>query len=569
MNRGFGGAGQVGGGAWTRLWPGAVAGLLLTGCLRPVVEPAKASAPDSIYFVLVDRFANGDRLNDETINLEDPQAFHGGDLQGVIDHLDHIQGLGFRTVWLSPVFKMRTEPFFGHGAFHGYWVQDPTRIEPRMGETATLRRLSDALHDRGMRLMLDVVYNHVSFDSPLREANPQWFHPSTPIIDWNDPVQKVVHEVHGLPDLAQEKEEVYTWLREWSVAWINEVQPDGFRLDAVGHMPISFLARISAELRQQGELHMLGEVYDGDPMVLASTRREGGLDQVFDFPLHFAMLDVFCRGAHPGRIGATLALDSLFDDGAGLVPFLDNHDRPRVRSVCGEDPNKVGQALRFLLSARGTPALTYGTESGLTGAEEPLNRGDMRFGVGAPEEDVIRRWLPRRRESTALTQGVGRTLFLSDTLLVHARFARDEVAIITVNQGDQAVDVPLPGALRGPALDLETRSYGPIVAAANAVTVVLKAGDFRDWLTPPPEVSVTLPAEGYAAVVGTGPWLGNWKANPGLIAVSDSVTVKVRAGAVLEYKPMTPGPVGDAWTEGPNRYSLAGAAEAARPGARP
>ena len=93
---------------------------------------------DSIYFVLVDRFANGDPSNDGVVDRADPQAFHGGDLQGVLEHLDDLQRLGVGAVWLSPVFKMRTEKLHGHGAYHGYWVDDFTSVDPRFGETALL-----------------------------------------------------------------------------------------------------------------------------------------------------------------------------------------------------------------------------------------------------------------------------------------------------------------------------------------------------------------------------------------------------------------------------------------------
>ena len=119
-----------------------------------------------LYFVLVDRFSNGNPSNDVAIDLNDPQAFHGGDLEGVQNKLPYIQSLGADAIWLSPVFHMRTEKFGGHGAFHGYWVQNLDAIEPAFGGEKALTHLADKSQEKGIHLIMDMVYNHVSFDSP-------------------------------------------------------------------------------------------------------------------------------------------------------------------------------------------------------------------------------------------------------------------------------------------------------------------------------------------------------------------------------------------------------------------
>ena len=126
---------------------GLALALLVSGC-------ATSSSPRGIYFVMVDRFADGDVKNDGDANPEDPQAFHGGDLQGVIDHLDWVQALGFDTVWLSPIFKMRTEKWHGYGAFHGYWTWDLNALEPRFGDELLLTRLRRELDRRVADLAL-------------------------------------------------------------------------------------------------------------------------------------------------------------------------------------------------------------------------------------------------------------------------------------------------------------------------------------------------------------------------------------------------------------------------------
>ncbi len=184
-------------------------------------RPSPGSArPRGIYFAMVDRFANGDRSNDGDASAEDPQAFHGGDLQGLIEHLDWIQSLGFDTVWLSPIFKMRTDKWHGYGAFHGYWTWDLAALEPRFGDELMLARLRSELDRRHMKLLLDLVLNHVGPDAPLFAAKPEWFHRRGGVTDWNDATQLVMNDVHGLSDLATEKPEVFEYLLGAARRWL-------------------------------------------------------------------------------------------------------------------------------------------------------------------------------------------------------------------------------------------------------------------------------------------------------------------------------------------------------------
>jgi len=192
---------------------------------KPKDEPkpsGRRASPRSIYFVMVDRFANGDRANDGDADPRDPHAFHGGDLKGLLSRLDWLQELGVDTVWLSPVYGMRTTKWHGYGAFHGYWTWELDTVEPRLGDEATLRQLSDELHRRDMKLVLDLVLNHVGPDAPLVSAKPDWFHHNGGITDWNDPVQLTTFDAHGLPDFATERPEVSKFLTDASRRWLRE-----------------------------------------------------------------------------------------------------------------------------------------------------------------------------------------------------------------------------------------------------------------------------------------------------------------------------------------------------------
>jgi len=539
---------------------------------------------DSIYFVLVDRFQNGDRSNDEDADPADPTAFHGGDLQGVIDRLDDLQALGVRTVWLSPVFAMRDTTFFGHGAFHGYWVSDFSRIEPRFGTEALLRRLSDELHRRGMRLLLDVVLNHVGYETPLVTEHPEWFHGRGPIEDWNDPDQLVNGDVHGLPDLAQEREDVYRHLVDTSLAWITRVRPDGFRLDAVKHMPASFWQRYNAEIRARAGagFALLGEVLDGNPAVLAPLLRDDGFTHLFDFPLYFAVNDVFCRDQPLGRLAAVLYADRGYSDPRRLVTLLDNHDLPRIATACAGDTARVERAATFLLSARGVPSITYGTEAGLAGAEVPENRGDMRFGVSHPVGALIRRMLTLRAEHPVLASGASELLDVADDHLVQLRVSAAEAALVVVNRGPGTRSVEVPAALRGgravEAVGVRAIDDARLTVRAGSVTVALitppPGGDFvalaaetlRRARTPARR-SVELVAAGCpgepqdrVVMVGSGPELGDWQASGGvqLERRSDDTfgaTAELPVGGAFAFKLVMQRADGsELWEPGDNRH---------------
>lgn len=196
-------------------------GQLMDGVMAGA-QPTQTSSfkPKGIYFVMVDRFENGDRSNDGVVDANDPQAFHGGDLKGLITRLDWIQSMGFDTVWLSPVFKMRPTAWNGFGAFHGYWTWELDQLEPRFGDELLLARLREELDRRHMKLVLDVVLNHVGPDAPLVTKKPEWFHRRGGVTNWNDAEQLVMNDVHGLPDLAVEKPEVLEYLLNATRRWL-------------------------------------------------------------------------------------------------------------------------------------------------------------------------------------------------------------------------------------------------------------------------------------------------------------------------------------------------------------
>ena len=318
------------------------------------------------------------------------------------------------------------------------WVHDLARENPRfVSEADSLEILRREARARGMKIMLDMVVNHVGYGAPLIDERPEFFHAPRTIENWNDPDELVNHQVHGLPDLAQERPEVAEFLGRAGLAWAGRA--DAFRLDAVKHVPLSFWAQFNGRISERHPGYMLlGELFDGDPAKVDHTRREGGFTHMFDFPLSFALRDVFCEGKSVGRLAAVLAADRLYDDPAGsLVTFIDNHDLPRVRTLCGGEVERVKHALTAQYAMRGVVALHYGTESGLEGADEPHNRGDMVF--SGPVFDTLTAHLEAlhamRQAHPVFARGETGVLRLEDDLLVIERSLDGEVAQVFVNAG--------------------------------------------------------------------------------------------------------------------------------------
>ena len=487
---------------------------------------------DLLYFVLVDRFDNGDSSNDANTDLSDPHGWHGGDLQGVMQHLDELQDLGVQTLWLSPVFLTQKDKFHGHGAFHAYWTHDLNIIDPRFGGETALGELAAEVHKRGMRLYLDMVLNHVGYDAPLIKNQPDWFHPPLTIEDWSDAQQLTDRQVHGLPDLDQSHPEVATYLLDASVRWQKELHLDGFRLDAVKHIPYDFWKKYSDKMQQSAtnEFALLAEIFDGNPAELSKVQNMTGFDQVFDFPLYYALTDVFCRQHEVSKLASTIFADRAYDDAATLVTFLDNHDLPRIASLC-PDINQVHKALAFQFAMRGTPSISWGTEIGLQGKSEPENRGDMRFEEmqGHPTHTFLKRLTTLRAEKPWLKDAPTRILDSGKSHLVLSRIGPGESLVIVLNQSKKTLPVTLPAFANNPEIIVGEAEWNKEnktlqVSKNTLVLAMLKADStalFDKWtdeLLKPQSRTVrfvldsTRQTKDEVHLVGLGSEFGDWNA---------------------------------------------------------
>nr|WP_246427498.1 family 14 glycosylhydrolase [Paenibacillus phyllosphaerae] len=340
----------------------------------------------SIYFIMTDRFVNGDTSNDNyggfNSNKSDMSKWHGGDFQGIINNLDYIKNMGFNAIWITPVQMQRSE-----NAYHGYHTYDFYAIDGHLGTMATFQELVNTAHNKGIAVMLDVVLNHTGDfnNSGYAKApfnNADWYHHNGDITsaDYNTNNQWRIEngDVAGLDDLNQENTAVMTELKNW-IAWLkNESGVDGLRVDTAKHVPKWALK----EFDTAANTFTIGEVYSGDATYVGDYSNY--LDAVLDFPMYYTMKDVFASDGSMTMIHDRYAQDSKYRDTKYNGLFLDNHDLKRFLNVASGNPSnrsdkwpQLKAALGFMFTSRGIPILYQGTELGYAGGDDPSNREDI------------------------------------------------------------------------------------------------------------------------------------------------------------------------------------------------
>lgn len=395
-----------------------------------------------IYFVLTDRFYNGNKKNDYDVRPNDPHAYHGGDLEGVIKKLDYLKDLGATAIWITPVNENKPDALVGkYWGFHGYWIHDFNKVDRHLGDDATFKRLTAEAHRRGMKVMLDIVANHTGYDAPLAKdaSKKDWFHHHGNIQNWDDQWQLEHRDIHGLPDFNTENPAVVKFHEDVWSSWIKRFDLDGFRVDTVKHVPMKFWSDFNSTIKQRApkDFLILGEVLHGDPGYVAPYTRQGKFDTVFDFPMYFTMTDVFARGQSMRKLGERLGHDRAYGEPELLSPFLDNHDVPRFLSTAGGDERKLRLAMAFLFTMRGIPTMYYGTEVGMTGAHEPDNREDMKWGKNASLTSYTRTLMHLRHELAPLRRGKQLEMWQDDDVYGYSRLAGKDEVIVMLNNSDK------------------------------------------------------------------------------------------------------------------------------------
>ncbi|GAA3944863.1 pullulanase-type alpha-1,6-glucosidase [Allohahella marinimesophila] len=403
---------------------------VLTACKeRPIQD-------EIFYFVLPDRFSNGDPTNDtgglaadkEISGLDpaDANYYHGGDLRGLYNKLDYLKNMGVTSIWMTPIFKNRpTQP--GSAGYHGYWTLDYTSVDPHLGTNEEMAAFIKHAHRKGMKVFFDIVINHTADviayeechkpDGSLLEGmstcpytdtnNPSY----TPFIpagledaktpDWlNDPSvynnrgdstfageSSILGDFYGLDDLNTADQRVVSGMGEIFKFWIREFGIDGFRLDTVKHVDLSFWQQWAPEMKAYAaelgndDFFMFGEVFDGSPRVVSRYTTVGKLQSALDFGTYFASKDVFAGTAGTQRLADLFQEDDWYadadSDANSLLTFTGNHDVGRIGGDIqrafpdesdAEHLARLQMAYALNYFGRGVPVVYYGDEQGFTGA---------------------------------------------------------------------------------------------------------------------------------------------------------------------------------------------------------
>ncbi|HWI53866.1 MAG TPA: alpha-amylase family glycosyl hydrolase [Symbiobacteriaceae bacterium] len=412
------------------LLAGAVPGA--AAATPPVASAKERIWPDeSIYFIMVDRFHNGDPANDGRVNPADPKAWHGGDLQGVIDKLDYIKQLGFTAIWLTPIVKNDGNDYHGYGAI------DFFETDPHFGTVAKAKELVDKAHAKGLKVIWDVVVNHTGPTSPLVREHPDWFHPKARITDWNDSRQIQEGWIYDLPDFDQSKPEVREYILKYSRFWIEQTGADGFRLDTVKHVPPEFFAWYAQELQKiKPGFWLIGESWDQMPERPALYQQQG-IAAMIDFPTSETARDVFGKGGSMSNLAnATADVGQVMPNPWQMGGFLDNHDMARFVSFAPNDQvRRLKLGLTWLFTQRSIPIMYYGTEIAMAGGNDPDNRHDFPWGKEEnPEVGALVRQLNQiRHDHMALRRGTVVELAAKWGYYAFGRAAGDDRVIVVLN----------------------------------------------------------------------------------------------------------------------------------------
>ena len=379
---------------------------------------------DVLYLLMPDRFADGGDVDhqkcrfDYTIDRTNPSARHGGTLKGIADHLDYLQQLGVTAIWLTPVL----ENDMPGGCYHGYATTDYYRVDPRFGTNDDYRRLIDQCHERGIKVVMDMIFNHCGLYHPWLYDLPShdWLNGQPSAADMrliqdavahgktNSAVDSLLltnfrlntvhdpyvsdydlrHTVDGwfvpaMPDLNQRNPHLMTYLIQNSIWWVEYAGINGIRMDTYPYADMKAMARWNeAVAREYPNFNIVGESWLENEASIAYMQRGNVLNPintelptVMDFPLCLMAQKAFSEETKPwgdglNRLSNHLALDMLYPDPNRLLTFYDNHDTDRFLPKEPADLSQWKQAQTFLLTTRGIPQIYYGTEVAMSGTKE-------------------------------------------------------------------------------------------------------------------------------------------------------------------------------------------------------
>ncbi len=398
---------------------------------------------DVLYMLMPDRFADGDPTNNQikglypyTIDRSQPSLRHGGDLEGIRQHLDYFKELGVTALWFTPVLENNSPDSNGSSSYHGYATTDYYRVDPRFGTNDEYKRLCDEAHAKGLKVVMDMIFNHCGFehpwvaDMPTKDwlNTPEWLaarkdktkpevndkylqtsYKLTPIVDPYASQVDFKETVEGwfvptMPDLNQKNPHVMTYLIQNSEWWIETVGIDGIRMDTYPYADAEGMARWMKTLNDEyPNFNVVGETWVTEPAYTAAWQKDSKLSKtnsylgtVMDFSFYDKInqakreeTDGFSTGMN--RIYNNFVYDYLYPNPSSVMAFIENHDTDRFLGN-GKDTTALKQALAILLTVNRIPQLYYGTEVLMNGTKEKTDgyvRKDFPGGFAGDEHNAF------------------------------------------------------------------------------------------------------------------------------------------------------------------------------------
>lgn len=432
------------------------------------VFDAPSWVKDTIWYqIFPDRFANGDAsINpQETLpwgsTAPTPTNFFGGDFQGVVDHLDYLVELGINGIYFTPIFTAHSN--------HKYDTIDYMEIDPQFGDKETFRRLVKACHAKGIRVMLDAVFNHSGFYfAPFQDVlknqeksiYKDWFH------IWDFPIvtePKLNYDafafVDTMPKLNTENAEVKAYLLDVARYWIDEFDIDGWRLDVANEVDHAFWREFRQVVkRAKPDTYILGEIWHDSMPWLQGDQ----FDAVMNYPFTNGAIDYFAKGEMDAETFADSITKVLhmYPANVNEVAFnlLDSHDTPRILTLADNNSDRVKLLYLFQLSFIGTPCLYYGDEIGMAGGQDPGCRACMIWNDQKQNQELLKyvQSLIHLRKTEPVFGNGGSFRFMytdnETNSIMYEKYNNDKRIVFVVNNSDQPVTIPIAKELVGKEL---------------------------------------------------------------------------------------------------------------------
>ena len=445
------------------------------------------SPADVIYLITPDRYANGDPGNDSSSQLKEKQnrlkkgGRHGGDIQGIIDHLDYISDMGFTQIWLNPVLENDQHTY----SYHGYSTTDYYNIDARFGNNELYKVLSKKAKKRGIGLVMDLILNHI--------GSEHWWMKDLPTIDWinndgkfvrSNHIHESVHDPHltesqrdlltsgwfveTMPDLNQNYTFLANYLIQNSIWWIEYADLSGFRIDTYPYIDKNFLSIWSKRIATEyPRFNFVGEEWSSNPTMVSYWQKgsnryddyDSYIPSMMDFPLQEALVNGLLGNENWNSgiidIFRVISNDFQYGDPYNLVVFAGNHDMKRIYSQLNEQMDLYKMAMTIINTVRGIPQIYYGTEIAMSSTGDhgalrkdfpggwPGDKANAFTGRSLNKKELeaqnfIRKLLNWRKENIAITMGNMIHYPVENGIYVYFRSYNEALVMVIINNNKRS-----------------------------------------------------------------------------------------------------------------------------------